>query len=94
MISAEKALSESERYRKERKEQDAKIRRRQHDLEALEKAISSREEEIASIDREMEIPENQTDAECLMKLSSRRVSLSAELDSLYEKWAALQEEVL
>ena len=94
VLSSEKTLSDSERYRKERKEQDAKIRKRQHDLEALEKAISLHEEEIASIDREMEIPENQTDAECLMKLSSRRVSLSAELDSLYEKWTALQEEVL
>ena len=94
VLSSEMTLSDSERYRKERKEQDAKIRKRQHDLEALEKAISLHEEEIASIDREMEIPENQTDAECLMKLSSRRVSLSAELDSLYEKWTALQEEVL
>ncbi|MBP5294188.1 MAG: ATP-binding cassette domain-containing protein [Lachnospiraceae bacterium] len=93
-LSAEKTLSESERYRKERKEQDAKIRKRQHDLENLEKAIASREAEIASIDREMEIPGNQTDAEYLMKLSSSRTSLSEELDGLYEKWAALQEEAL
>ena len=86
-----KTLSDSERYRKERKEQDARERRRKHDLESLEKEIASLEEQIASIDREMEIPETQCDAERLMTLSGERQALSEKLDECYEKWAALEE---
>ena len=91
-VSAEKALSDSERYRKERKEQDTRDRRRKNELLSCEKEIASLEEEIASIDREMEIPEIQVDAERLMALSASRLPLTEKLDALYEKWASLQEE--
>ena len=91
-VSAEKTLSDSERYRKERKEQDTRDRRRKNELLSCEKEIASLEEEIASIDREMEIPEIQVDAERLMALSASRLPLTEKLDALYEKWASLQEE--
>ena len=91
-VSREKVLSDSERYRKERKELDAKERRLKHELESAEKGIAALEERIASIDREMELPENQTDAARLWELSEKRTALSEELDRLYERWTALQEE--
>ena len=86
-----KSLSESERYRKERKEQDAILRRQKRDLEETEKAIAALEAEIGRLDAETDDPAVQTDAARLMELSEARTSLVRKLDELYEKWEALQD---
>ena len=91
--SEERSVSESERYRMERKLQDTIIRRRQNDLRKTEEEINAAEERIAALDEEMSLPENATDAEKLLQLSNDREEAVRLLDALYEKWEALEEDL-
>lgn len=89
--SAEKTDSESKQDWKNRKEQQAAIRKRENEIKKCETAIESLENRNAEIDLEMTEPSVCTDVAKLQELVREKERNEAELTELYEKWELLSD---
>ncbi len=89
--SAEKTDSESKQDWKNRKEQQAAIRKRENEIKKCETAIESLENRNAEIDLEMAEPSVCTDVAKLQELVREKERNEAELTELYEKWELLSD---
>lgn len=87
-----KAETESKQDWKKAKEEQAKERKRQNDIKKAESRIEELEALTASLNEEMSLPENATNAAKLMELSTKLDETEKELEKLYELWEALSSE--
>jgi len=76
---------------KARKEEQAKIRKRQNDLKKCEERIATLEARSKEIDEEMSDPSVGTQVARLQELSDEQADINDELERLYEKWEELAE---
>ncbi len=83
------ASSESKLDWQNKKEQQARARKKENDLKKCEEAISSLEEKLKEIEQEMALPENATNVAKLQELVQCQESVNDQLSSLYEQWEAL-----
>ncbi|MCM1101420.1 MAG: ATP-binding cassette domain-containing protein [Clostridium sp.] len=89
--AAETTVSESKQDRKARKEEQARLRKRENDLKKCEKEIAELEDRLSGIDAEMSDPAVGTNLSKLRELSDEQAELTARLDKLYEEWEKLAE---
>ena len=83
--------SDSKRKWEEDKERQARERKRKNDLSRTENEITAIEERTEQIDELLTLEENYSDPEKCAALVREKTQLSAELESLYEKWEELAE---
>ena len=76
----------------QRKEAYARQRKQASDLRKLEKQIASAEEELEAIDKEMNLPENGTNAALLTELTERQQKLEEQLLAWYEELESFGED--
>lgn len=76
---------------KARKEEQAKIRKRQNDLKKCEERIAALEARSKEIDEEMSDPSVGTQVARLQELSKEQTAVNDELERLYEQWEELAE---
>lgn len=76
---------------KAKKEEQARIRKKENDLKKCEARIAELEDRIAAIDEEMSRPDVATQSLKLQELSKEQEGLRAELDVKYEEWEKLAE---
>lgn len=81
--------SESKLDWQNKKEQQAKQRKKENDLKKCEEAIASMEEKLKEIEQEMALPENATNVSRLQELTAEQENINTKLLSLYEQWEAL-----
>lgn len=85
------SVSSSKMDWKQKKEEQARQRKRENDLKKLEKEIEALETRDKEIDEKMLLPEIATSvAECV-KLSGEKAEIAEKLEALYEKWEELAE---
>ena len=60
-------------------------------LEKIEMKIAELEATIKMYEVQMNMPQNQTDADAMMELTREYEAAQAQLDEAYEKWEALSE---
>ncbi len=85
--------SEGKQDWKARKEEQAKLRKKQNDLKKAEDEIASLEERDSRLDEELMKPEVASDAGKLMEIHKEKESIKERLEQLYEMWETLAEEV-
>lgn len=90
-LQKEEAVSEGKLDWQSRKEQQAKIRKKENDLKKCEEKISMLEAQLSEIDEEMQKPEVATDVAKLQELTSRQSTINEQLSDLYELWETLAE---
>ncbi len=73
----------------QKKEEQARIRKRENDLKKTEKAIEELESRDKEIDEELSKPEIATDPSKCIPLSAEKAEISEKLEELYEKWEEL-----
>ncbi|MBQ6094560.1 MAG: ABC transporter ATP-binding protein, partial [Lachnospiraceae bacterium] len=76
---------------KAKKEEAARIRKKENDLKKCEERIAKLEERIAAIDEEMSDPEVATKSLRLQELTKEQDELRQELEKKYEEWETLAE---
>ena len=76
---------------KAKKEEEARIRKKENDLKKCEARIAELEARIAEIDEEMAKPEIATSSLKLQELTKEQDQLKEELDQKYEQWETLAE---
>ncbi len=76
---------------KAQKEEQARLRKRQHDLEKTEDAIQRLETRIEEIDALLSTEEVYTNVSRLMELNREKENLNRQLATLYETWESLAE---
>lgn len=91
-ISDTSHVSDAKEDWKQKKEAQAKARKRANDLKKCEEKISSLEEKLEELDRTMALPENAANSARLLELSKEQSEISGELNLLYEQWEELAEE--
>ncbi len=89
--TAGKSQSSGAQDWKAKKEEQARIRKKENDLKKCEARIAELEARIAAIDEEMSDPEVATKSLKLQELASEQETLRAELDQKYEEWETLAE---
>jgi len=88
-VKAEENPSENKLDWQAKKEQQAKLRKKENDLKKCEEAIAGLEKELADIEAAMLQPDVATNAVRLQELSCRQEEINNSLLSLYDKWEAL-----
>ena len=83
--------SENKADWKAKKEEQARLRKKENDLKKCEEKIASIEERLSAIDTEMSDPEIGTQVLRLQDLSREQISLKEQLEKLYEEWEKLAE---
>ncbi len=83
--------SENKADWKAKKEEQARLRKKENDLKKCEEKIASIEERLSEIDAEMSNPEIGTQVLKLQDLSREQISLNEQLEKLYEEWEKLAE---
>ena len=73
----------------QKKEEQARIRKRENDLKKTEKAIEELENRDKEIDEELAKPEVATDPSKCIPLSTEKAEITGKLEDLYEKWEEL-----
>lgn len=91
-ISDTSHVSDAKEDWKQKKEAQARARKRANDLKKCEEKISSLEEKLEELDRTMALPENAANSARLLELSKEQSEISGELNLLYEQWEELAEE--
>ncbi|MGN0353661.1 MAG: ATP-binding cassette domain-containing protein [Muricoprocola sp.] len=76
---------------KQKKEEQAKERKRQNDLKKTEEEIQKLETRDAEIDEQLSLEEIFTDMEKCMALNNEKFEISQKLEELYERWEELAE---
>ncbi len=76
---------------KAKKEEQARIRKKENDLKKCETRIAELEDKIAAIDEEMAKPEIATSSLKLQELSKEQEDLRKELEQKYDEWETLAE---
>lgn len=74
---------------KARKEEQARIRKRENDLKKCEDKITSLEERQSAIGEEMSQPDTATNAARLQELAKEQENIAAQLEELYALWETL-----
>ena len=90
-IAAKAAESEVKLDWKAQKEEQARLRKKENDLKKCEEKIAELEATIKMYEVQMNMPQNQTDADAMMELTREYEAAQAQLDEAYEKWEALSE---
>ncbi len=75
------------------KEEQARLRKRENDLKAVEKRIEELEQKDAQLDQDLQNPDIFSDLKEVTRLSLEKSDIQEELASLYEKWESLSEEM-
>lgn len=88
---AVKEESGSKKDWKKSKEEQAKERKRQNDIRKTEARIEELEQLLSSLDEEMALSENATNAVRLTEISQKQAKINEELEQLYETWETLSE---
>ncbi|MCM1497739.1 MAG: ABC-F type ribosomal protection protein [Clostridium sp.] len=83
--------TETKKDWKRTKEEQAKERKRINDLKKIEDNIEKLEALISSLEQEISLPQNATDAAKLTELSQKQEEANHELEMLYEQWEALSD---
>ena len=91
--SAENAVSENKLSWQQKKEEQAKKRRKETQLKTAEERIEQLETRDAEIDELMASPEICTDYEKISALSIEKNQIAEELEKLYESWEELASDV-
>lgn len=78
---------------KQSRELQNKLKKMKNELNKVEARISEIEDRISVIDEESALPEVCSDTAKLLELHKEHVALSEELDTLYERWEELSEEL-
>ncbi|MDE5862786.1 MAG: ABC-F family ATP-binding cassette domain-containing protein, partial [Lachnospiraceae bacterium] len=86
-----KEETETKKDWKRAKEEQAKERKRLNDLKKIEDSIEKLEKLLSSLDEEIALPENATDAAKLTELSQQQEKAGEELEILYEQWELLSD---
>ena len=76
---------------KAKKEEEARIRKKENDLKKCEARIAELEARISEIDEEMAKPEIATSSVKLQELAKEQDALKVELEQKYEQWETLAE---
>lgn len=87
----EKVPSESKLDWQQKKELQAKQRKKENDLKKCEEKIANLEQQLAHIDEEMSEPSVATDVARLQELSKEQEEINSQLSGLYELWETLAE---
>ncbi len=74
---------------KQKKEEQARKRKRENDLKKTEKRIGELEERDSKINQLLSQPEIATDPQQCAQLSGEQADIQEELDELYEQWESL-----
>ena len=72
-----------------KKEQQARLRKKENDLKKCETKIGELETQLSDLDKEMEKPEVATNVARLQELAKRQEEINARLEELYELWETL-----
>lgn len=78
---------------KARKEEQAKLRKKQNDLKKVEEEIALLEERDSQLDQQLMEPEVASDVGRLMEIHKEKEGIRERLEELYEVWEGLAEEV-
>ncbi|MBR5738842.1 MAG: hypothetical protein IKY02_02510, partial [Lachnospiraceae bacterium] len=89
--SAAKTVSREKEARLVRKEEDAKRRKYERELQALESSIDALSKEIAGLDDEMADPSIASDAARLTELQREKEEKEELLGTLYANWERMLE---
>jgi len=92
-VSAENNMSENKLSWQQKKEEQAKKRRKETQLKKAEERIELLETRDAEIDELMASPEICTDYEKISALSIEKNQIAEELEALYESWEELASDV-
>lgn len=84
--------SESKEDWKQKKEAQAKARKRANALKRCEEQITELEAKLEELDAVMALPENAANSAKLLEITKEQGSVSEELEQLYEQWEELAEE--
>lgn len=76
----------------EQKALQAQQRKKANDLKKIEARIEELEEEATRLDEELQNPDISSNTAELMKITTKRAEVDAELNECYEKWEALAED--
>ena len=87
----EKTPSENKLDWQQKKELQAKQRKKENDLKKCEEKIAILEQQLAHIDEEMSEPSVATDVVKLQELSKEQETINKQLSELYELWETLAE---
>ena len=90
-VAAKAAESEVKLDWKAQKEEQARLRKKEHDLKKCEEKIAELEARISEIDTEMSDPTIGTQVAKLQELSKEQTSCQEQLEKLYEQWEELAE---
>ena len=82
-------LSSTKQDWQQKKEEQARIRKRENNLKKTEKAIEELETRDKEIDEELAKPEIATDPAKCIPLSTEKAEIAKKLEELYEKWEEL-----
>lgn len=82
-------VSESKQDWKARKEEQAKLRKKENDLKKCEEKITALEARSREIEMEMNDPSVGTQVAKLQELAREQSAIDKELETLYEKWELL-----
>ena len=85
------AVSQEKISWQQKKEEQARKRKRENDLKKTAKRISELEERDGEIDQLLSQPEIATDPQQCAELSQEQEGIKSELEDLYEKWESLAE---
>lgn len=82
-------MSSTKQDWQQKKEEQARIRKRENELKKTEKAIEELETRDKEIDEELAKPEVATDPSKCIPLSAEKGEIAEKLEKLYEKWEEL-----
>ncbi len=91
-LSDNAGISDGKRDWKNRKEEQARIRKRQNELKKTEDEIASLEQRDQEIDEQLMQPEVASDVGKLMEFHKEKEGIAERLSVLYELWETLAEE--